>query len=237
MYPCCYTTLLDSEFCHCTLNLIFVFFLTLIDSVLCVTESWLNPFVQDSMLSIDEYNILRADRTADSDKTTGGGIIVYYMNTLDVSLVSDHASCTPNGEILWLNLQLKQTSPQYIGVVYRPPDGDYNILTDILQEHLTNLNTRIYDRILIGDMNVDLLKPREPKTRCYVDFYRRLGLTSLIEGVMHHGVLHDSSLDHICVNRPGMFEEHGIIDINSSDHNLIFVARKQPKIEKSFRYI
>ena len=124
--------------------------------VLCITESWLNRFVPDYMLSIDGYNILRADRTAESGKTTSGGIIVYYKNSLNVTLLADYTTCTPNGETVWLNLQLKQTRPQYIGVVYRPPDGDYNIPTNTLQEHLTSLNTRNCDRMLIGDINVDL---------------------------------------------------------------------------------
>ena len=201
--------------------------------VLCITESWLNCYVHDSMLNTDGYNIIRADRTASSGKSTGGGIIVYYKNTLNLSALPEYTLCTPNAEIMWLTLQLKQTRPQYIGVVYRPPDGDYNTLLDTLQEQLTNLNVRNCDRMVIGDMNVDLLKPREPKTRCYIDLYKRLGLTSLIKGITHHGTLHDSSIDHIVVNRAEMFEHHGIVDINASDHNLIFATRKQPKIEKN----
>ena len=34
-----------------------------------------------------------------------------------------------------------------------------------------------------------------------------------------------------------MFQTHGIIMLNASDHNLVSAARKQPKIEKSFMYI
>ncbi len=91
--------------------------------VLCITETWLNRYVQDSMIAIDGYNICRADRTAASGKTTGGGILVYYKSSLDVQVVSDLTYCTPNYEVLWVNLQLKQTRPHYIGVVYRPPTG------------------------------------------------------------------------------------------------------------------
>ena len=90
--------------------------------------------------------------------------------------------------------------------------------------------------MLIGDMNVNLDKPRDPKTRHYVEFYKRQGLVSLIKGVTHHGVLFDSCIDHVCVNRPEMFAKHGIVDLNASDHNLIYATRKQPKIEKSFKY-
>ena len=55
--------------------------------ILCITESWLNKSVPDHMISICGYNLLRHDRTKDSGKQTGGGIIVYYKNHLNVSLV------------------------------------------------------------------------------------------------------------------------------------------------------
>ncbi len=205
--------------------------------VLCITETWLNRYVNDAMLSIDGYNMIRADRSANSGKQTGGGIMVYYKNDLDVTVMDGFTLCNPHAEVLWVNLQLKQTRPQYIGVIYRPPDGDYNALVDILEDHLTNLNVRNNDRMLIGDINVDLLKSREPKTRSYIDFYKRQGLTSLIKGITHHGPLYESCIDHLCVNRPEMFEQHGIIDLNASDHNLVFAARKQPKIVKEFKYV
>ena len=34
-----------------------------------------------------------------------------------------------------------------------------------------------------------------------------------------------------------MFEIHGIVDLNASDHNLIFATRKQPKLEKMDKHI
>ena len=151
--------------------------------ILCITESWLNKYVSDAMLNIDGYNMIRADRSAQSGKQTGGGIILYHKNNLDITEIKGLTVCNQNVEILWVTLQLKQTRPQYIGVVYRPPDGDYNAAVDILEDNLTNLNVRNCDRMLIGDINVDILKGREPKTRCYLDFYKRQGLTNLIKGI------------------------------------------------------
>ena len=34
-----------------------------------------------------------------------------------------------------------------------------------------------------------------------------------------------------------MFANHGIVNINASDHNLVFATRKQPKVEKSYKFI
>ena len=49
--------------------------------VLCITESWLNRYVSDAMISISGYNIVRADRTAESGKASAGGIVIYYKNS------------------------------------------------------------------------------------------------------------------------------------------------------------
>ena len=52
--------------------------------VLCISETWLNKSVPNSMISITGYNTIRLDRTAASGKKTGGGLIVYYKNSYDV---------------------------------------------------------------------------------------------------------------------------------------------------------
>ena len=92
--------------------------------ILCISESWLNKSVPDHMIAVNGYNLHRWDRNSDSGKATGGGLLVYYKNHLNVSAISTLNVCTPNLETLWVKLQLKQARPQYIGVVYRPPDGD-----------------------------------------------------------------------------------------------------------------
>ena len=92
--------------------------------ILCVGETWLNHSVPDHMLAINGYNIVRHDRTIASGKRTGGGVMIYYKNHLDISTLDDLCICNQNVETLWIKLQLKQTRPQYICTVYRPPDGD-----------------------------------------------------------------------------------------------------------------
>ena len=85
--------------------------------------------------------------------------------------MSQHTTHTPNEEVLWNFLQLKQTRPQYIGVVYRRPDCEYNNLISTLTDQMVDLNTRNCDGKLIRDMNVDMLKTRETKTKSHTDFY------------------------------------------------------------------
>ncbi len=206
--------------------------------LLCITESWLNASVPDDMVSVCGYNLLRQDRTKESGKSTGGGLLVYYKNHLDVSLVEGLQTCTPNTETLWVKLSLKQTRPQYIGVVYRPPDGDLDISLELLSDQLTLLRSKgNSDQMTIGDINVNWDKKRDSKTKKLADFYKTNGLSNLIEGTTCHQNESESCIDHIAINRSEMFELHGIIELNASDHNLVYAVRKQPKIKHMYKFI
>ena len=49
-----------------------------------------------TVTGISGYNILQADRTSNSGKTIGGGIIVYYGNHLDAGIMSEFTVCNPS---------------------------------------------------------------------------------------------------------------------------------------------
>ena len=137
---------------------------------------------------------------------------MYYKNNLDVSLVSDLCICTPSIETLWIKLKVKQTRAQFIGTVYRPPDSDLDASITDLTEHVAGLRASCnYDVMMLGDINVDTLKVRDPRTRKLINVYKVLGLTNLIKGPTCHNQHTDSCIDHICVSREDMFQSHGII--------------------------
>ncbi len=116
-------------------------------------------------------------RTKESGKSTGGGLLVYSKDHLDVSIIPEQTTCTPKLETLWIKLSLKQTSPQYLGLLYKPPDGDLDIAIQLLTNRGTNLGILgNSDIMLIGDININTMKPREPKTCRLRDFYHTLGL-------------------------------------------------------------
>ncbi len=206
--------------------------------ILCISESWLNQSVPDHMVGINGYNLIRSDRTRESGKLTGGGLIIYYKKELNVTCLEELTICTPNIETLWVKLQLKQSRPQYIGLVYRPPDGDVDSATEILMNQITAIRARGNgDIMLTGDINVDWNKQRESRTKKLIDFYKISGLKNLINGVTCHNSENESCIDHIAVNREEMFELHGIIGLNASDHNLVYAVRKHPKTRKSYKFI
>ena len=69
---------------------------------------------------------------------------------------------------------------------YRPPQGNILCFLDKLestcQELHANGNCEI---ILIGDMNLNITKRRDPKVKAYLDSIRRMGMTQLISEPTH----------------------------------------------------
>ena len=87
--------------------------------------------------------------------------------------------CTPSTETLWVKLKLKQTQAQFIGLVYRPPDGDIDESIVLLNDQVTTLRASCNcDVMLIGDVNVDSMKPRDRRTKKLNDCYKVLGLAN-----------------------------------------------------------
>lgn len=71
--------------------------------VLCRTESWLKPTIDNALLAPKDYNLLRSDRTTlnkNGDLKSGGGIICYYKPTFLCSIVNDATVCSPDIEML-----------------------------------------------------------------------------------------------------------------------------------------
>ncbi|KAK0154097.1 hypothetical protein N1851_003814 [Merluccius polli] len=63
-------------------------------NLLIFTETWLNPSVPDNAINLAERNIFRADRTADSGKSKGGGLCIYVNNAwcTNSSIIESHCS-------------------------------------------------------------------------------------------------------------------------------------------------
>ena len=53
--------------------------------VLVLNETFLDESVEDCNINIDGYIFYRADRTSDSGKDCGGGIVVYVKSSLILS--------------------------------------------------------------------------------------------------------------------------------------------------------
>ena len=74
--------------------------------VIGITETWLKPYIEDTSF---RYNFHLFDRTEKSGKTSGGGLIFYYKDTLDCQPIPELSFCDRNIEIIFLKLNLVRT--------------------------------------------------------------------------------------------------------------------------------
>ena len=91
-------------------------------SIACVSETWLNNSVNDSILTDGtDYSVFRHDRC--NSVTRGGGVCIFYHNTLTISEVSIPDSFS-HVEICAADLKLtSHDQPLRIFTCYRPPSS------------------------------------------------------------------------------------------------------------------
>ena len=126
-------------------------------SVVCVTESWLNDSVNDSILTDGTiYSVFRHDR-CNSD-SRGGGVCIFYNSTLIISEVSVPASFT-HVEICVADLKLSShDQPLRIFTCYRPPSSSNRHPNDLayikdLCDCIELLLPKTGTILICGDMN------------------------------------------------------------------------------------
>ena len=209
--------------------------------VLAVSETWLNEQVSSSLLIFSGYQVIRQDRTKAKrgQKTTrGGGLAVLIRDNISVTKLKISAPVETRMETLWLSASFAGGRSAVIGAAYRPPDGrtteDLEALRHQLLEAIST-GGRVY---LLGDMNIDLLKPTRPDTVHYITLLADLSLTQLISEPTHPG--HTPSLiDHIVTNDTSRGLIGSVIRAHASDHDLIAVEApmEAPMIKRKPRVI
>ncbi len=206
--------------------------------LLGISETWLNQAVPSTMLNIPHYDIYRSDRTANSGKQTGGGVCMYVHTKYNVVPREDLYVCNPDIEVMWMRLSLKDTRPTYIACIYWPPEGNIDNAIDILEGHVLELSTNgIADYVLMGDYNINSMKPRSTEYRKLSDFCKRLSLTSLIKTPTFYRNNVRSFIDDILISNPDYYHQSGTVATGDTDHVLIYTTRKKLKQQTETCYI
>ena len=115
--------------------------------VICIVETWLDESIQDSELSIENYNLVRLDRNRH-----GGGVLIYVIKSLSHNHVF---SGSPDLELLVLSVNFSSSIITFC-VFYRPPctpDSIFDTLLNTLCMHVNG--TLLSNLVLVGDFNVN----------------------------------------------------------------------------------
>ena len=127
-------------------------------------------------------------------------------------------------ESQWISIELPNCKPLLIGNVYRPPKGNIDTFTQVLDNILNEIDLSKFELYLMGDMNIDMADKQSEACRKLVDFIKPLGLCQLIKKPTRFSATKNSILD-ICITNSNFIKKYGVCDVNLSDHQMILVSR------------
>jgi len=180
--------------------------------IIVLTETWFSP--GNCVDELPGYNAKHVYRT----ERRGGGVSVYAKRTYNSTLIPQWSFVGENLEICSVRVTVFDKQVIIHGV-YRPPDKDVRAFTDDILD-IINRDTRNEYVLLVGDMNIDMMRPTVPAEEffdmCYTSSY-----TPLIKSPTHVTATSSTCIDHIWFNRLCEVRA-GIIKTDITDHYLIF---------------
>ena len=182
--------------------------------IVCITETWLNSGLDSDSVNVDGYTFYRRDRRGTQ---RGGGIAVYFRNSLKLQITCMEINKDCNFEHLFLKLIFGRQSCM-LGVIYRAPRENVSICVEQLDDILSFLIPETDQFILLGDLNINLLNLPNPLDTCLGTY----GLSQLIDEATRVTLSCQSLLDPIFVSCPEKCREKKVLDVDFSDHKLVY---------------
>ena len=135
--------------------------------IICFTETWLTPKLGDQLLHFPGKTLYRQDRRYQTRNVKGGGLCIYIDSKFGpYSTVNmDISICTPDYEMLCLDIKKPGNRHMTVICVYRPPKGKPTVFSTYLENILKNLKTEIW---IVGDMNINYLNRMDENRNQYL---------------------------------------------------------------------
>ena len=174
-----------------------------------ITETWLSSVVDDSLIQIRGYTLLRQDCNVN-----GGGVSLYVCNVFKIKkLVSSKFRRRGKPQIpeyLFCSVQQGDSPPDLVGVIYRPPKIPMQKGSD-LYNVLRDLSSEFSHKIIMGDLNADLLSASDD-----ANTIKRLAAELSLQ-LVHHSLTHHTPTSYTWIDLVS------IIDVTMDILSLTFV--------------
>ncbi|KAI4875879.1 hypothetical protein NFI96_009456 [Prochilodus magdalenae] len=130
-------------------------------SVMVFTETWLTTLTPDTLVSLDGFHLIRADRTAESGKKKGGGLALFlndrWCNSGHITIKEQ--ICCKDIELLAVSMRPcylpREFSHAIMIAAYVPPSANADAACDVLHSAVCRLQTQHPQALLLvsGDFN------------------------------------------------------------------------------------
>ncbi|XDV11454.1 hypothetical protein PO909_000393 [Leuciscus waleckii] len=188
--------------------------------VMAISEPWLTPYIPDSFLSIENYELYRKDRIS----KIGGGV-AFYVNRKYAHLISKIETET---ETLKLIVHFTPQHAITIIVTYKPPNVSESSYLSQLTDIIKSITTK--ELVILGDINLDW---NDSSSKSLKNIAIKLGLCQLIKDPTRIGKTRSSILNLFLTNQPSKYAMSGVMDVAISDHSLIYAVRTILKSKKN----
>ena len=187
--------------------------------IIGICETFLDPSVGDSQLSINHFDLLRIDRCETQDKS-GGGLLLYFRKWLTCKRRTELE--TSNIETLWTEVTLTNTKPFLICTLYRPPSATSEWI-DLLEEELSVAQTTGLEMIIMGDANIDFQACSNNK---WLNLVQLFDLTQSVTNQTRITPYSSTLIDHVYTTNPENISECYVPYYSISDHFPVCFSRK-----------
>lgn len=192
--------------------------------IITLSETWFDSCTENSLLTINNFTTFRADR-----ERKGGGLLIFVRDNLSCLEVTTNIEFLNEVETLTIKILLPYTVPLTIITLYRKP-GHVACGSDFYEK----LNTLLLsvlpsDLVVLGDFNVDLKSDKVGANELLALFHK-FGLAQQIHAPTRTTNTSSTCIDLIFTNKTTHIKKTGVIDISFSDHDMIYIVLKRPKI-------
>ena len=119
-----------------------------------LSETRLGSHISDSAIAIPGYSVVRRDASAAGHT----GMAVFIHNSIQHLVRRRHDLESDGVECIWLEVKSKQSSSVMVGFLYRNPSASFEWY-DQFTENLDSVCKNNSNLLLMGDFNIDMLKP------------------------------------------------------------------------------
>jgi hypothetical protein len=179
--------------------------------IMGISETFLNTDIVDNVVQIPNFSFVRKDRP----NRAGGGLLVYisdrvtYKRRLDIE--------ADNVESVWIQVCVPNHRPQLICFVYRV--GTQPVEWYSLFERQLEIASGVTDEVFIlGDMNLDYLKPKEINVIWKDGIVPTYNLKQLVNVPTRVTSESSTLIDHIYSSKDSLISELYVPEIALSDH-------------------
>ena len=196
--------------------------------ILGVSETFISQHTPENICKIPGYNLVHVDR----DMQCRGGVGIYLNDNLEYKKINLPVKLI-QPEMLFLEVSVGKIKIA-VGVMYKSPLIPYSIYAAI-HENLVTVTSRYDHCILMGDMNINHLKPDLPPCKFFSTYVSEpFALTQVIDEPTRITANSSTLIDLMLVSNPENVKVHGVVDTPGiSDHCLTFMSYsiKKPKFK------